>query len=57
MKPSSIEITNTLNILQNLCLFHKVGNDMLELSQRRESLHIDDVARKQSSSLSYFNQK
>ena len=30
-KPSSMEITNALNILQNLCLFHEVGNDMLEL--------------------------
>ena len=28
VKPSSIEITNAL---QNLCLFHEVGNDMLEL--------------------------
>ena len=28
VKPSSIEITNAL---QNLCLFHEVGNNMLEL--------------------------
>ena len=34
VKPSSIEITNALNTLQNLCLFHGVGNDMLELLQR-----------------------
>ena len=31
VKPSSIEIINALNTLQNLCLFHEVGNDMLEL--------------------------
>ena len=31
VKPSSTEITNALNTLQNLCLFHEVGNDMLEL--------------------------
>ena len=34
VKPSSIEITNALNTLQNLCLFHEVGNNMLELLQR-----------------------
>ena len=33
VKPSSIKITNALNTLQNLCLFHEVGNDMLELLQ------------------------
>ena len=57
VKPSSIKITNALNTLQNLCLFHEVGNDMLELLQRWESLHVHDAARKQSGSLSYFNQK
>ena len=31
---SSIEITNILNTLQSLGLFHEVGNDMLELLQR-----------------------
>ena len=31
VKPSSTEVTNALNTLQNLCLFHEVGNDMLEL--------------------------
>ena len=36
VKPSSIEITNALNTLQNLCLFHEAGNDMLELLQRFE---------------------
>ena len=55
-KPSPIEITNALNTLQNLYLVHEIGNDMLELSQRWESLHEGDAARKQSSSLSYFNQ-
>ena len=57
VKPSSIEITNALNTLQNLCLFHKVGNDMLELLQRFESSHVYDAARKQSSILTYFNRK
>ena len=33
VKPSSIKITNALNTLQNLRLFHEVGNDMLELLQ------------------------
>ena len=26
IKPSSIEATNTLNTLQELCLFYKIGN-------------------------------
>ena len=26
IKPSSIEATNTLNTLQDLCLFYKIGN-------------------------------
>ena len=37
VKPSSIDIINALNTLQNLCLFDEVGNDMLELLQRFES--------------------
>ena len=57
VKPSSIEITNALNTLQNLCLFHEVGNDLLELLQRSESFHVHDAARKQSSILTYFNRK
>ena len=36
VKPNSIEITNALNTLQKLCLFHEVGNDMLEFLQRFE---------------------
>ena len=36
VEPSSIEITSALNTLQNLCLFHEVENDMLELLQRFE---------------------
>ena len=36
MKPSSIEITNALNTLQNLCAFYKVGIDMLGFLQRFE---------------------
>ena len=31
VKPSSIEIINALNTLLNLCPFHEVGDDMLEL--------------------------
>ena len=57
VKPSSIEITNALNTLQNLCLFHEVVNDMLELFQKFESLHVHDAARKQSIILTYFNRK
>ena len=48
VKPTSIEITNSLNTLQNLCLFHEVGKDMLEFLPRLESLHVHDTARKQS---------
>ena len=42
VKPSSIEITNALNTLQNLYLF-QVGNDMLDLLQRFESLNMHDA--------------
>ena len=44
VKLSSIEIANALNSLQNLCLFHEVGNHMLELLIRFESLHVHDAA-------------
>ena len=57
VKPSSIEITNALNTLQNLCLFHEVWNDILEFLQRFESFHVHDASRKQSSILTYFNRK
>ena len=57
VKPSSIEIANALNTLQNLRLFHELGNNMLELLQRFESFHAHDAARKQSSILTYFNRK
>ena len=57
VKPSSTEITNALNTLLNLCLFHEVGNDMQELLNRFESLHMHGAARKQSSILTYFNRK
>ena len=46
VNPSPIEITNTLNTLQNLRFFHEVGNNVLELLQRFESLHVHDAARK-----------
>ena len=57
VKTSSIEITNALNTLQNVCLFHEVVNHMLELLQRFESLHVHDAARNQSSILTYFKRK
>ena len=57
VKPSSPEITDALNTLQNLCLFQEVGNDLLELLQRFESFHVHDAARKQSSILTYFKRK
>ena len=57
VKPSSTEITNALNTLQNLCIFYEVGNDMLKLLQRFESFHVYDAARKQSSILIYFNRR
>ena len=57
VKPSSIEITNALNTLQNLCLLQEVGNDMLEILQRFESFHVHDAARKQCSILTYSNRK
>ena len=57
VKPSSIKITYALNTLQNLCLFHNVGNNILELLQRFESLHMHDATRKQSSILNYFDRK
>ena len=55
VKLSFIEITNALNILQNLCPFHEVGNEMLELLQRFQSLYVDDAARRQSSILTFSN--
>ena len=57
VKRSSIEITNALNTMQNLCLSHEVGNDTLELLQRFESFHVRDAARIQSNILTYLNQK
>ena len=46
-----------IKYLQNLCLFHEVGNDMVELLQRFKSLHVHGAARKQSSILTYFSRK
>ena len=43
VKPSSIEITNALNTLQNLCHFHEDGNDMLELLQRFDIIDTIDI--------------
>ena len=56
VKPSSIEITNALNTLQSLYLFHEVGNYMLELLQKFESLHVHDTARQQSSILTFLTE-
>ena len=56
LKLSTIEITSALNALHNLS-FSQVGNDMLELLQRFESLNVHDSARKQSSISTYSNQK
>ena len=42
VKPSSTEITNVLNTLQNLFRFNEVRNDVLELLQRFESLYVHD---------------
>ena len=55
VRPSSIEITNALDALQNLCLSRAVGSDMLEPLQRFQPLHVHDTARKQSSILASFN--
>ena len=57
VKPNPIERTKALNTLQNLCLFHRDGNDILELLLRFESLHVHDGAGKQTSILTYLNQK
>lgn len=43
VKTSSIAITNGLNTSQNLCFFNEVGNDVLELLQRFESLLVHDA--------------
>ena len=51
VKTSSIEITNVLNTLQNLCLSHEVGNDMLGLWQTFESLYVHGAAKKQSTTI------
>ena len=37
--PPSIEVGNTLETLQKLCLFNKNGNEMRVLLQQLESLH------------------
>ena len=57
VKLISIEITNALNTLQNLYLFLKVRNRMLELLQRFESLLVRDQARKHFSNWTHFNRK
>ena len=51
VKPNSNKVSNALKTLQNLSPFQEKGNDMRDLLQRFESLHVLDVtnARKQSS--------
>ena len=56
VKPSSLQITNALNTLQNLGLV-QVENDMVQLLQRFKSLHVHEAARKPYSVLTYFNRK
>ena len=39
-KPTSIEVGNSLETLQNLCLFNENGNEMRVHLQQLESLHV-----------------
>ena len=58
-KPTQTEIGNSLETLQNLCLFNKSGYDMRLLLQCFESLVLkDEVAvREQSSIFNFFEKK
>ena len=58
-KPTSIEVGNSLETLQNLCLFNGNGNEMRVHLQQLESLHVRDSlnSRKQSSTLIFFERK
>ena len=58
-KPTSIEVGNALETLQNLCLFNENGNEMRVLLQQLESLHVRNSlnSRKQSSILTFFERK
>ena len=58
-KPTSIEVGNALETLQNLCLFNENGNEMRVLLQQLESLHVCNSlnSRKQSSILTFFERK
>ena len=58
-KPTSIEVGNALETLQNLCLFNENGNEMRVLLQQLESLHVRNSlnSRKQSSILIFFERK
>ena len=44
-KPNSIEVTNELETLQNLCLYQEKGNDMRDLLQKFESLHVTNASK------------
>ena len=58
-KPTSIEVGNALQTLQNLCLFNENGNEMRVLLQQLESLHVYGSLknRKQCSILSFYEKK
>ena len=58
-KPTSIEVENALETLQNLCLFNENGNEMRVLLQQFELLHVRNScnSRKQSSILTFFERK
>ena len=43
--------------IDGVLMIDEVGNEMQELLQRFESLHVHDTARKQSRILPYFNRK
>ena len=55
-KPTSIEVGNVLETLQNLCLFNGNGNEMRVLLQQLESLGVCNLlnSKKQSSILTFF---
>ena len=44
-KPTSVKVRNTLEMLQNLCLYQEKANDIRDLLQRFESFHALDVTK------------
>ena len=57
--PTSIEVGNALETLQNLCFVKKNGNEMRVLLHQLEPLHVRNSlnSRKQSSILTSFERK